>query len=87
MLHDEEVDTLLTANVVERADVGMRERRDGFCLALEAVAQRCGRVQRRREDLDGDMAIEANVLRAVDLAHAPRAKKGNDFVRAEPGSG
>jgi hypothetical protein len=32
-------------------------------------------------------AIDALVSRPVDLAHAASTDGGNDFVRAEPGSG
>src|SRR5579864_6476246 len=38
-----------------------------------------------RQDLDGDIAVERRVLRAVDLAHPPGAELGNDFVRTDVG--
>ena len=53
----------LLADVVERADVRMRERRDGARFALEALRRsRIGR-ERRRQDLDRDGASEARVAR------------------------
>ena len=61
------------ADVVERADVRMIERRDRARLALEALAQlRVGR-ERRRQDLDRDRAVEPRVAGAVDFAHAAGA--------------
>ena len=38
MLHHQEVDALVAADVVQRADVGMIQRRDGPRLALEPIA-------------------------------------------------
>ena len=51
---------------VEGLDVGGR-------LALEPGPRLLGDRQVRRQDLDGDLAIEARVAGAVDLAHAPGA--------------
>ena len=39
------------------------------------------------EDFQRDIAIELRVSRAIDLAHAARAKRGNDFVRPESSAG
>ena len=74
VLHDQVVGPVLVADVVERADVRVRELRDRLRLALEPLAQlrRGGHV--RRQDLDGDVAPQARVLRAVNLAHAPGAR-------------
>jgi len=33
-------------------------------------------------NLDSDQAIETRIARAVDFAHAARAKRRQDFVRA-----
>jgi hypothetical protein len=40
-----------------------------------------------RQDLDRDLPAEAGVSRAVDLSHPSRAKRTEDFVGAETGSG
>ena len=40
-----------------------------------------------RQDLDRDVAIELRVARAIDLAHAARADRRDDFVRAETSAG
>jgi hypothetical protein len=42
---------------------------------------------RRRQDLDGHVALQPRVARAVDLAHSARPERGADLVRSEPCSG
>ncbi len=39
-----------------------------------------------RQDLDGHLAVEPRVARAIDLAHPTRADEREDFVRAKPGT-
>src|SRR5437867_1175086 len=41
----------------------------------------------RGQDLDGDIASEARIARAVDLAHAAGANGRDDLIRAEPRAG
>ena len=72
------------ADVVERADVRVRERGDGPGLALEARAALRVGGEFSWEDLDGDRAVEAGVASLVNLSHAPGADQAEDFVRAEP---
>ena len=43
--------------------------------------------ERLRQDLDGDVAIELRVARAIHLAHAAFAQLGEDLIRAERDSG
>ena len=62
----------------------MVERGDRAGLLLEAAQARPGRRQARRQDLDRDLAAEARVAGAIDLAHAARAERGEDLVGAEP---
>ena len=47
------------------------------------------RVRRKRigEDFESDVALEAGVPRAIDLAHAPFAEHGYDFICAEACTG
>ena len=75
VLHDQVVDAVLLADVVERADVRMAERGDRLRLALEAEAELRVAGEVRRQHLDRDGAVEARVARAVDLAHAARAER------------
>src|ERR1700730_15194323 len=61
----------------------MVERREHLCFALESRQPiRVGRKDVGKE-LDGNVAIELDVARAVDLAHAACAQRRQDFVRSE----
>jgi len=73
--------------VVQRTNVRMRERGDRARLALEAGAQVGIARDFRRKDLDRDGAIEPRVPRAIDLAHAAAAQRGEDLVGAESSAG
>src|SRR2546426_6941882 len=73
VLHDQEVDPVMPADVVEDADVGMAQGRDGPGLALEALPPLGAGREVRGEYLDGDGPVEACVAGPVDLAHAARA--------------
>src|SRR5579863_2452487 len=64
-------------DIVDLADVGMIERRDGVSFLLET------RRVLALQALDADDAIEARVARLVDLSHAARPDGREDFVRAE----
>jgi hypothetical protein len=58
-----------------------RGDRAGFLLeATEAIGVGG---KRRGQDFDGDVAAEARVPRAIDLAHASGANCGDDLVRTE----
>ncbi len=95
MLHDEKQHRLLVrsvgirrvADVVQPADVRMRQRRDRPGFPLEAQAGiRVGR-DARRQDLDGHRAVEADVTRSVDLAHAAGADQLDDLVGSKRAPG
>ena len=87
MFHDEVGRAVVAADVVERADVRVRERGDGAGLPLEArAAVRIG-AQFGGEDLDGDRAVEAGVAGLVDLAHAAGADSRLDLVGSEASPG
>ncbi len=66
--------------VIDVADVRVRQRGKCSGLAVEPVAGLGIEIVARRDDLDGDDAIEARVLRLVDIAHRPGADGGEDFV-------
>ena len=87
VLHDQVVDPILPAEVVEDADVGMIQGGDGPGLTLEALAQVRASCQLRREDLDRHRPIQARVPGPVDLAHAAGAERRGDLVGAEAGAG
>ncbi len=64
----------------------MVQGREDFRLALEAGQSIVVSCERRRQDLDGDLAIEFRVRRAVDLAHAAGANGRDHFIGAETGA-
>ena len=87
ILHDQEVDPVLLADVMERADVRMVQARDRLGFPLEPLAEIGIVGHMRQEHLDGDGAVQAGVGGLVDLAHAPSAEGRLDFVGAERGAG
>ena len=80
--HDERVASEL-ADVVDGADVGMAQFRDGPGFAQKPIA--CRRRPRRilPEYFDGDLAAEPRVAREIDDAHTARAERFHDFVVTE----
>ena len=68
---------------VNRADVGMVERRQQARFAREARPALGIGGEVRRQDLDRDVTPELGVACAIDLAHAAGAERGDDRVRAE----
>ena len=86
VLHDQELDAVLVAHVVERADVRMGELGDRLRLPLETLARLDRRRQVRRQHLDRHRAIQARVLRPVDLSHSACANRREKLVRPETGS-
>src|SRR5271169_2642070 len=83
ILHHQEVGAILRADVVKRADIGMLQRGNGFGLALHALFQFGVRGEMRRQNLDGNDAVEPGVLGAIDFAHAAYAEERLDFIGAE----
>ena len=87
ILHDEVVDLFVTADVVDSANVRMRQRGNRPRLALESrAAVGIGR-EGFRQDLDRDGAIQPRVPGFVDLAHPACPAGGEDFVRTESSAG
>ena len=86
-LHDEVLDSrprtrgsILAPDVIQGADVGVRQRRNrpGFALESAAPFGILGYVG--GHDLDRDLAIEPRVARSIDFAHAAGADRREDFV-------
>ena len=67
------------ADVVDRTDVRVIERRGRARFALEAEQVFFRGRKRRREELDGDVAPQLQIVRLVHLAHAARAEGRDDF--------
>jgi hypothetical protein len=74
------------SDVVDGRDVGVIENARRFRLLLEpAQAIRVSR-ERLRQDFDRDLARQARVPRAVDLAHSTGTERRQNFVGAEAGA-
>jgi hypothetical protein len=82
-LRDDVGATLVHANVVDVEDVGVVEGARGLDLPLEAAQpiRVCGDLL--GQDLDRDLAIETGVTCPIDLPHASRSQRSEDFVRTE----
>ena len=80
VLHDEEVDSILRADVVKDADVRMLQAGNGFGFAIETGAEFGVCAEMRRENFDGDDALETSVAGFVDFSHAAGAHGGLDFI-------
>src|SRR3954452_14364933 len=65
----------------------MRELRNRLRLTLETDLQLCVVGERRRQNLDGDAAIEPRVARFVDLPHPARTNRRDDFIGTEAAAG
>src|SRR5262249_40942667 len=85
-LHDGVRDAALAPDVVEREDVRVRERGNRLRLALETRERLRILGHPLRQTLDGDVAAEPRVARAVDLAHPSRSQRREDLVGAESSS-
>ena len=83
VLHDDEVDAIAGADVVQRADVRVSERCAGLCLAAEALAQARIDAVGGRQNLDGDGSIEPGVDGAEDLSHAAFTHESIDLIGSE----
>src|SRR5262249_27823550 len=74
-------------DVVDGADVRMVQGGGGARLALEPRQVRARLGERRREELEGDLALELQVVRMVDLAHSTNAQKAGDLESPDSGAG
>src|SRR5581483_2440212 len=79
-LHGNEVLAVVTADVVNGADVRMVERRSRPRFALKALQRLWIASQRIRKEFQSDVAPKAAVLRLVDHAHAAAAQLRDDVI-------
>ena len=75
-LHDEIRLAVRFAEIVNRADIGMVQRRGRMRLPFE-TRPRVGVHLRALQHLDGDLPPQAQVARPIDLAHAALADEGD----------
>ncbi len=78
---------LVGADVVDRDDVRVVQGGGRARLLLETLAAIDVRGELRREDLDGHVAPEARIARAIDLSHPSRAEGREDLEGPEAGAG
>src|SRR3954470_3574776 len=82
-LHDHVLGAIDLADVVERADIRVRQAGDGAGLALKTLAQFGYQGHVAGDDLYSDDAVKASVASAVDLTHAAGASGRKDLVGPE----
>jgi hypothetical protein len=83
VLHHQIIDSILLADIEQRADVRVLQSGDGPRLAPESFsALRIGG-DGRGKDLDRNISIQASVASAVYLAHSTRADGTHNLVRSE----
>ena len=80
IFHHQKINSILVARVVERADVGMIQAGDGFCFAVEALAQIRAVGEMSGQNFYRDDSVEADIAGFVDLAHSARTDSGEDFI-------
>ena len=71
VLHDEELDTVFFAYVMEGTNVWVVQARDSAGFALEALSQLRVGGEVARQHFDRNGSLETAVSRLVDLSHAP----------------
>jgi hypothetical protein len=86
-LHDQKSRPIVLPDVVERADVGVRDLGDRARFAVEPFAKLRIGAEGWRKDLQGNGAFEARVARRIDLAHPTRADCGLDLIGTETSAG
>ena len=80
ILHDQEVDAVPVADVVEMADVRVVQRGDRAGLELKSLLQVRIGGDMLGQHLDSDSAVQASVGGFVDLAHAACAEGSLDQI-------
>ena len=86
-LRDDVRRTFERTELVDRRDVGVVEPAGGLGFLLEPAQAFGVQRERRGQHLDRDVALQALVARAVDLAHPSGAEEAEDLVRTELRSG
>jgi hypothetical protein len=86
VFHDNVVNAVLGSDVVQSADVGMVQVRDGAGFAFEASSGLDVGRDLWKQNLDGHPATESYILCSVHFTHAACAKKGVEAIRADFGA-
>jgi hypothetical protein len=81
--HDQVIDSAMAADIVERADIGMVQRRNRAGLAIEALFSHAVFRQMRGKNFDGDDAVEPCIACTIHLTHPASAQRRLNFIRTE----
>src|SRR6185503_9739902 len=84
-LHRDEERLALFTDLEDLADVGMTDGGRRSRLAEQPPPGRA--ILGRGDDLQRNVAIQAEIARPIHLAHASGAEERDDFVRGEPRTG
>jgi hypothetical protein len=82
-LHNEVVDSVLIADIVQHANVRVIENGDGFGFSFKALLVNGITRKLSRKNLDRNGAIQPGIAGAVDLAHPASTEGGTDFIGSE----
>ena len=80
-------DVAIEADIEDRDDARMIERRGGLRFLREPRDAIRHARELGRQHLDGDLAMQPRIASAVDLAHGAGANAIDDLVRTEPSAG
>ena len=86
-LHRDELDAVRGADVVDRDEVRVVQRRGRARFLLEAFQPLGVGREGHRENLESELPTEPRVARAIDLAHPARSERSHDFVGSESRTG
>ncbi len=86
VFHDNEINSVVGADIVQRADIGMIQAGNNFGLALEALPP--GRVvsKMRGKNLDSHSPVQARVSRPIDFPHSTGAQRSDDLIGTQFGA-
>ena len=82
-LHRDDRSAVAGFDAEDLGDVGMIERREHLCLALESTETAGIAGARREQDLEGDVALQADVAGAEHFSHPAGAEPADDLVSAD----
>jgi len=82
--HDQIVDAVLMADIIQHADVWMIQAGNRFGFTLEALLSNRLIRKRQRQDLDRHRAFWPRIPSAIHFAHAASAQRRHDLIWTKP---
>jgi hypothetical protein len=83
ILQDKEIDSILSSDIVKRADVRMIQAGNSPRLSLQPLPQLRVSRESRRQHLNRDRTLQPRVAGLIDLSHPAGADGLQDLVGAE----